>query len=163
MESTSVRRQIPPEGRKEAMKMGTMRRPPRAEANGRKILVVDDDEGIRQVLVEILHRFGYEAVAVASGEEALAVFEEARPALLITDHHMPGMRGAELIRALRQRSPSLPIIALTGTEADEELLAAGGPPLKGGASFEILKKSCDIGQIREAVERGLKGKAARKD
>ena len=60
------------------MKMEAMRRPPGAKANGRKILVVDDDEGIRKVLVDILHWFGYEAEAVGSGEEALATFEEAR-------------------------------------------------------------------------------------
>lgn len=54
-------------------------------------------------------------------------FDGARHALLITDHCMPGMMGPELIRALRQRCPLLPVIALTGAgeKAERELLAAG--------------------------------------
>lgn len=122
----------------------------REKANGWRILLVDDDERIRTVMMEILHLFGHEAESVASGEEALAAFDEARHALLITDHDMPGMQGAELIQTLRRRCPSPPIIALTGADAEEELLAAG--------AIEILKKPCDILKIKQAVERGLTGK-----
>lgn len=132
------------------MGVGATKKPKREKANGWRILVVDDDERIRTVMMEILRLFGHEAEAVASGEEALAAFDEARHALLITDHNMPGMQGAELIQTLRRRCPSLPIIALTGAEAEEELLAAG--------AIEILKKPCDILKIKQAVERGLTGK-----
>lgn len=145
------------------MGVRVIKRPKRAKANDRRILVVPDDEGVRTVLVDLLHLFDYQAEAVASGEEALAAFDETRHALLLADHHMPGMQGSELIRILRRRCPSLPIIVLTGAEADEELMAAGSPSHKVGAFFEILKKPCDIGQIKETVERGLKGKATRRD
>lgn len=72
-------------------------------AQAKRILVVDDGEGVRKALVEILGWPGYEVEAMASGEEALAAFDEDRHALLITDHCMPGMLGAELIRALRMK------------------------------------------------------------
>lgn len=101
-------------------------------------------------MVEILSLFGYQAEAVSSGEEAMAIFDEARHVLLFTDHQMPGMLGTELIRALRQRCPVLPVVALTGAgpEAERELLAAGAD--------EVLKKPFDLGRIREAVGRALK-------
>jgi CheY-like chemotaxis protein len=116
----------------------------------KKILVVDDEEGVRVALAEILRLFGYEAEAVASGEEALAVFDETRHVLVITDYRMPGMLGAELIRLLRRRCPGLPTIALTGAgeEAERELLAAG--------AHECLRKPFDIVRVREVVERALK-------
>lgn len=62
----------------------------------RRILVVDDEEVVRKFLVEILRWLDHEAEAVPNGREALAAFDEARHALLITDHCMPGMTGAEL-------------------------------------------------------------------
>ena len=114
--------------------------------------MVDDDEALRVTLVDILGLFGYEAEAVSSGEEALAVFDEARHVLLLTDHCMPGMTGAKLIRRLRQRCPALPVVALTGAgpEAERELLAAGAD--------EVIKKPFHIDQIRETVGRALGGK-----
>jgi CheY-like chemotaxis protein len=96
-----------------------------------------------------LGQFGYETEGVRGGKEALSVFAEARHALLLTDHRMPGMSGAELIRRLRERCPALPVIALTGAgpEAKRELLAAGAD--------EVLRKPFDVRGIREAVERAL--------
>lgn len=81
-------------------------------SQARRILVVDDKEMVREVLVEILYWLGYEVEAVSSGEEALVIFDEAVHALLITDQRMPGMQGAELVSLLRQRCPSLPAIAV---------------------------------------------------
>lgn len=116
------------------------------------ILVVDDEEALRMALVDILGVFGYEAEGVGGGQEALAVFDESRHALLLTDHRMPEMSGAELIRRLRQRCPALPVIALTGAgpEAERELLAAGADA--------VLRKPFHIDQIRETVGRALDGK-----
>lgn len=116
-------------------------------AQAKRILVVDDREAVRTVLVEVLHWLGYEVEAVGSGEEAMVVFDEVRHVCLLTDHCMPGMSGTELIRLLRRRCPTLPVVAVTAAEADEELLAAG--------ALEIIKKPFDIGQIQEAVERVL--------
>lgn len=116
-----------------------------------RILVVDDDEEVRQALLEVLQWLGpYQVEAVVGGEEALAAFDEARHALLITDHCMPGMLGAELIQVLRQRAPWLSVVALTGAgeDAERELLSAGAD--------KVLRKPFDIGQIREAVGRALK-------
>jgi CheY-like chemotaxis protein len=78
-----------------------------------------------------------EVGGVGSRVRALAVCDKARHALLLTDHRMPGMTGAELIRRLRQRCPALPVAA--------------------GAD-EVLKKPFDLGRIQEAVEGALERK-----
>lgn len=95
-----------------------------------RILVVDDNHLIRRLLDLILEGGGYVPVEAESGEEALALIGEAAPDLCIVDEAMPGMRGSDLIRALRgspdPRIRGMPIIGISGRSgASRELLAAG--------------------------------------
>ncbi len=95
-----------------------------------RILVVDDNHLIRRLLDLILEGAGYVPVEAESGEEALALVGEAQPDLCIVDEAMPGMRGSDLIRALRRSTDphvaSLPVIGISGRAgAAQELLAAG--------------------------------------
>jgi signal transduction histidine kinase/CheY-like chemotaxis protein len=79
-----------------------------------KILVVDDEEAVRQLLCEILEDAGCEAVQAGSGREALALFEAEKFDAVFTDIGMPGMSGWELARALRERDPLIPLAVITG-------------------------------------------------
>jgi CheY-like chemotaxis protein len=95
-----------------------------------RILVVDDNRLIRRLLDLILEAAGYVPVEAESGEEALALVTEALPDLCIVDEAMPGMRGSDLIRALRRsadaRIANVPVIGISGRAgASQELLAAG--------------------------------------
>lgn len=95
-----------------------------------RIMVVDDNHLIRRLLDLILEGAGYVPVEAESGEEALAIMDEAHPDLCIVDEAMPGMRGSDLIRALRRSADpsiaSLPVIGISGrVGAAQELLAAG--------------------------------------
>lgn len=84
----------------------------------KRILVVDDERGVRHVLIRLLALKGHKVDGAASGAEALALTETKPFDLVFTDHGMPGMNGRQLAGALRQRFPDLPIILLTGdTEA----------------------------------------------
>src|SRR5690625_5281710 len=78
-----------------------------------RILLVDDDCDLLRLLSLRLVGRGYEAVAVESGEEALAQVELARPHAVITDLRMGGMDGMALADCIHRRSPALPIIILT--------------------------------------------------
>lgn len=95
-----------------------------------RILVVDDNLTLRVLLTQALEAAGYVAIAAESAEAALDVARFDPPDLWVVDHHMPGMDGAQLIRALR-RSPderlrTAPAIGLTGyEEAANDLVAAG--------------------------------------
>jgi PAS domain S-box-containing protein len=78
------------------------------------ILTVDDDDLVRATTVEMLEALGYDVVAARSGAEALRLLESTCVDLVITDHAMPKMTGAQLAGYLRERWPDLPVIMATG-------------------------------------------------
>ena len=84
----------------------------------KSILVVDHNEMLCRMACDILRHEGYRAVGATSVEEALLAFEEQNFDLVVTSVHMPGMGGAQLAKAIRDRAPGFPII-LTGFEPVE--------------------------------------------
>jgi signal transduction histidine kinase len=78
------------------------------------ILLVDDEEGLRKVLGLSLMDRGYNIHAAGDGHQALALFEQVRPAIVLTDIKMPGMDGIDLLQAIKQRDPDAEIIMITG-------------------------------------------------
>ncbi len=83
-------------------------------ASERRLLLADDEEGIRRVLGITLADAGYEVLTAADGEEALAVFRRERPAIVLADIRMPGMDGIELLRTIKAESPETEVILITG-------------------------------------------------
>ncbi len=79
-----------------------------------RILVVDDEETVRDLLLDILETHGYEVVVAGNGSEALALFEGQPFTAVFTDLGMPGMSGWELARAIRERDRLIPIAVITG-------------------------------------------------
>ena len=79
----------------------------------KKVLIVDDDNAIRQLVARILEMAGYETCTARDGHEALEQFRAERPDLVATDVVMPLMDGFELCRRIREFS-SVPIIVMTG-------------------------------------------------
>jgi CheY-like chemotaxis protein len=90
----------------------------RKEAKSRlnmiKILVVDDEERVRELLREILEDTGYEVAVAGSGREGLSLFDSQHFDAVFTDLGMPGMSGWELARAIRERDQKLPLAVITG-------------------------------------------------
>lgn len=78
------------------------------------ILLVDDEEGIRRVLGISLADMGYRVTTAKSGEEALDIFKEFKPSIVIADIKMPGMDGIELLCRLKQEDPDTEVIMITG-------------------------------------------------
>jgi signal transduction histidine kinase len=79
-----------------------------------KILLVDDEEGIRKVLTISLADRGYEVTACSSGEEALNRFREIKPCIVMTDIKMPGMDGIELLKRIKAEDANTEVIMITG-------------------------------------------------
>ena len=78
------------------------------------VLIVDDDEGIRELVDMVLSDDGYEVLTAAHGAAALAVLEQRAPAVILLDMRMPIMDGWEFAQAYRQRpGPHAPIIVVT--------------------------------------------------
>ncbi len=100
-----------------------------------KILVAEDDDNIRQGLIELLEREGYQAVAAADGREALQLFATERPDFVCLDIMMPGVNGYDVCRKLRETHPELPIIFISAKS--EEIDKVVGLEL--GADDFIMK------------------------
>jgi signal transduction histidine kinase/CheY-like chemotaxis protein len=90
------------------------------------VLVVDDDETVRRGLARILKRAGYNVLSGCDGEDALRVVDayDGLIDLAITDIHMPGMTGPQLMAAIRERDPEVKSLFISG-DARAELLQAG--------------------------------------
>ena len=88
----------------------------------RRILLVEDDEGWRKLVVQILESAGYETVAAASAEEALELFKQQKDsfALLFSDILLPGKNGIELADTLREIKPGLPVLLYSGYQDQRE-------------------------------------------
>ena len=93
--------------------------PPKGTSTERKdvIVLVDDDEAVRQITAEILEEAGWRVRVFGSGESAIRFFgqrEWTRVGLLITDVYLEGPTGLEVVRAARSRDPGLPVLVITG-------------------------------------------------
>ncbi|MGH9901861.1 MAG: response regulator, partial [Pyrinomonadaceae bacterium] len=86
----------------------------RPQPKGTKILVVDDETAVRELLRDILESEGYETAVAAGGREALALLDASSFDAVFTDIGMPGMSGWELAHAIRERGSRVPVAAITG-------------------------------------------------
>ncbi|MGV1098191.1 response regulator [Thiovibrio sp. JS02] len=80
----------------------------------KRILVIDDEPGIRNLLKEMLEISGYEVLVAANGNEGVAQFKTFHPDLIITDMVMPEKNGIEAIMDLKKINPAVKIIAISG-------------------------------------------------
>jgi CheY-like chemotaxis protein len=83
-----------------------------------RILYIEDDELVRDLVCEILSSAGRAIVAVATGEEALTALAESPFDIVITDVSLPTISGLDVARHLRQLCPSMPVILASGYELD---------------------------------------------
>jgi putative two-component system response regulator len=100
-----------------------------------RILVIDDNPIVRTTVVEMLALSGFTPLEAATHEDALALLEDPRVRLVVSDIVMPGLNGFELVEAVRQRRPSLPVLLITGAGTDAHLSEA----LARGAAGLIAK------------------------
>lgn len=117
-----------------------------------KILIVDDEEVIRESTSILLKALGYEFEAAEDGMEAVRLLTRGKYSALITDMIMPEMNGLELIKKTRQIRPKIPIIAITGAEREFPYKM-----VMGAGADEYLGKPFGIKELKGKVEKVLKG------
>ncbi|NJD92119.1 MAG: sigma-54-dependent Fis family transcriptional regulator [Geobacter sp.] len=115
-----------------------------------KILIADDDTSLRRVLEYNLTAAGYDVTAVPSAEEALAVFRELSPDLVITDMKMPGMDGMQLLQKLKAISPELLVIMITAFGTVDIAVEA----MKAGA-YDYITKPFNRDELLLTVAKAL--------
>lgn len=117
------------------------------------VLVVDDERNVRSSVAMLLEYMGFEALQAEDGSRALEIFERHREAivLVVLDMTMPGLSGLETMRALREKSPGLPVVLTSGyAKADAER----GSPLDATA---FLQKPYSVDDLERIVRAALPG------
>lgn len=89
-----------------------------------KVLVIDDEQGIRYLLDTLLSRKGYDVVLAENGRKGLELFRRERPDAVVLDLKMPEMDGMAVLQAIRTIAPQAPVIILTGAGSEERALQA---------------------------------------
>src|SRR5215210_1976326 len=119
-------------------------------AKGR-VLIVDDEPDVAEVLREQMIAWGYEAVVEADGLAALKRAEEFLPAVVLTDVMMPQLDGFGLLRALREHYPEMAVILLTGQGSVEMALRA----IQDEGAYHYFEKPIDMYKLRIVVEHAM--------
>jgi putative two-component system response regulator len=100
-----------------------------------RVLVIDDERIVRELMMEILAEGGYEPVGVEAADQALEALSDERVAIVVSDIVMPGLNGLELLNEVHRRRPSLPVVMVTGSGTHANLSEA----LARGANGLVMK------------------------
>jgi DNA-binding NtrC family response regulator len=114
----------------------------------RKILVVEDNPNMSSLLADMLEVFAVDSVRATDGEDALKKLEKENIGLVITDMRMPKMSGTELITAVKDKDPKMPVVLISGynlTDAD-----SNGPA---GRADGFLMKPFRMNDIKDILDR----------
>jgi DNA-binding NtrC family response regulator len=126
----------------------------------KSILLVEDDDAVRQILARGLHLAGYEVAGAANGRDAIAQLDRRAFDLVITDLLMPGVDGLELLQDLLKRQPRPAVIAMSGggkfVHAEQGLdlamkLGASAPLVKPFTMQQLLETVKNLSRSREAA------------
>jgi len=113
-----------------------------------RILVVDDDENIREILKDLLTMSGHQVFLSSNGEEALDIFVKQDPDLIFTDLGMPGISGWEVNRRIKEINPDKPVVIISGwgTQISEE-------DMRNSKVDMILPKPFSLDQITQVASK----------
>jgi CheY-like chemotaxis protein len=117
----------------------------------RQVLVVDDNESVRDVLSRMLSFLGYDVTPAGNGVEGGTIFLMGSYDLVVTDLHMPLMNGWELSRLVKERSPKTPVIVVTGLPEDNH-----GEKLDQACVDAVIPKPFRVKEFERTVQRLLK-------
>lgn len=123
----------------------------------RRVLLVDDDQAVREALAQELAGLGYRLIQAEDGVAALALLDGGEPVdLVVSDLSMPGMNGLALVQAAQERRPSLPAIILTGYAGEAQALGFG--LVNSGRTFGVLRKPVTGIELGTQIEAMLTAK-----
>ncbi len=123
-----------------------------------KILVVDDDQGMREFLEILLAREGYDVTLASGGKEAIGLCKKHKFDLVITDLKMPKVDGIDVLKTIREISPETMVILITAFASGETALAA----MKEGA-HDYLEKNFDVEDLKTVIKDALSKKGVKEE
>ena len=125
-----------------------------------KILVVDDEQSMRDFLKILLVKDGHDVVTAKNGDQALSLLDKQPFDLVISDIRMPGMGGLELLEAIREHFGDLPVIMITAFASPDDAVKA----MKNGA-YDYISKPFNVDEIKSVIHSATNrsGSAVNKD
>jgi len=123
-----------------------------------RVLVIDDDPGLRDYLEALAASRGYQVFTAATGEDALESLDQTRPDLVTLDLVLPGMDGLETLGQLQGRLPNVPVVMLSGHGQARSIVEA----MKLGAA-DFLRKPFEVEELDFAFQKALEKRALRKE
>ena len=123
-----------------------------------RVLVIDDDPGVRDYMEALVSRQGYEVFALADGEQALRTLDETRPDLVTLDVVLPGMDGLATLSELKKRLPEVPVVMLSGHGQARNIVEA----MRLGAS-DFLRKPFEVEELELAFQKALEKRALKQE
>ncbi|ASS89534.1 MULTISPECIES: response regulator [Aeribacillus] len=119
-----------------------------------KILIVDDQYGIRILLNEVFNKEGYQTFQAANGFQALEIAENHSPDLVLLDMKIPGMDGIEILKTLKKVNPDIRVIIMTAYGELDMIQEA-----KDLGALTHFAKPFDIDELRDTVRKYLPSRA----
>jgi CheY-like chemotaxis protein len=113
-----------------------------------RILIVDDEPHVAEVLAKSLAREGHRADIAYSGEEALKLLASAAPDALFLDVSMPGMNGLHVLAEVKRRRPTLPVVVITGNATPEQV-----DEVKRLGAVDVIAKPAPLTHYQTALSR----------
>lgn len=135
-----------------ATRLGTSAETPASDHSEVGVLIVDDHDLNRRVLVELLRPFGFSVREAADGAQALEQFERHRPQLILMDLRMPGLDGYQAMQRIRQSAQGahVRIVAVTASAFDDDL-----PKIRGSGADDVLRKPFRRADLFQVIENQL--------
>ncbi len=125
---------------------------------GEIILIVDDEESVRNSLAGVMKDEGYEVVTAASGKEGIELLHEVEPSIALLDIAMPDMDGIETLRRLKEMRPDLPVVMITGHGTIETAVKT----TKMGA-YDFIVKPPELQHLTLVVKHGIEESRLREE
>jgi DNA-binding NtrC family response regulator len=126
--------------------------------SGERILVVDDEEQMRDLLAKVLERKGFRVAVAADGAEALAFLEREPADLVVTDVRMPGLDGMEALRAIKELTADTVVLIMTAFGSIDQAVQA----VKDGA-YDYVNKPFKIEEMLLTIEKALEERRLRQE
>jgi two-component system response regulator AtoC len=123
-----------------------------------RVLVIDDDPGVRDYMEALVSRQGYRVSAAADAEEALAGLDRIKPDIITLDVVLPGIDGLETLRRLKQRMPEVPVVMLSRHGQARNIVEA----MRLGAS-DFLRKPFEVEELELAFQKALEKRALKQE
>lgn len=111
------------------------------------ILVVDDERSMRDFLKILLNKDGHQVTTAENGQAALLVLQNQSFDVVVSDIRMPGITGIQLLEAIKEKSPELPVILITAFASPDDAVLA----MKNGA-FDYISKPFNVDEIKSVIE-----------